>query len=152
MDPPTEQTLLIMATHDQYQAGPVSHNPARSLTVLSQVTDDSELALCLAHGLAGSNEPPSSTPPLDDIAKWYGEWINSPPFDIGNVPGWPCSAFVLASGGRKVEAGIACYPKKTLFGSGDLEALQGAQAAAVILWYTDPRRRLSNTPTPGYEM
>jgi hypothetical protein len=56
---------------------------SKPLTLLLQVTDDSELALCLAQALAGSSTPPSSTPPLDDIARWYGQWINSPPFDIG---------------------------------------------------------------------
>ncbi len=46
-----------------------------------QVTDDSELALCLAKGLAEGHGIFS----LDRIAKYYGYWINSPPFDLGNT-------------------------------------------------------------------
>jgi len=44
-----------------------------------QITDDSELAICLARGLL---EDPSSLN-LDNIALYYKHWINSPPFDIG---------------------------------------------------------------------
>lgn len=52
-----------------------------------QVTDDSELAICLARGLidAADSEAPSTsaTLPSSYIAPWYGRWIQSPPFDIG---------------------------------------------------------------------
>lgn len=46
-----------------------------------QITDDSELALCLAQAL--KHHPASGPIPLDDIAVWYGKWLNSLPFDIG---------------------------------------------------------------------
>lgn len=46
-----------------------------------QVTDDSELALCLAKGLAEGEGIFS----LDRIARYYGYWINSEPFDLGNT-------------------------------------------------------------------
>jgi ADP-ribosyl-[dinitrogen reductase] hydrolase len=45
-----------------------------------QITDDGELTLCLLHALA---EAPEFS--LDRIAKWYGRWINSSPFDVGNA-------------------------------------------------------------------
>jgi len=86
-----------------------------------QVTDDSELALCLAHGLAGSPQPPSSTPPLDDIAKWYGEWINSPPFDIGNttrhalgIAGPKAKQGAIEGLGRAVQDAAAQYNQLSL--------------------------------------
>lgn len=43
-----------------------------------QITDDSELAMCLLHGLAsgkGKFNP-------DLICYYYGKWIKSPPFGI----------------------------------------------------------------------
>lgn len=46
-----------------------------------QVTDDSELALCLGMALAEGEGIMS----LDRIGFYYGEWINSDPFDIGNT-------------------------------------------------------------------
>jgi len=46
-----------------------------------QITDDSEMALCLAKGLVEGEGIVS----LDRIAKYYGKWLNSKPFDIGNT-------------------------------------------------------------------
>jgi hypothetical protein len=46
-----------------------------------QITDDSEMALCLAQALVA--HPASEQLPMNDIAFWYGKWIQSPPFDIG---------------------------------------------------------------------
>eukprot|EP00775_Hariotina_reticulata_P002837 gene2837-3130_t len=46
-----------------------------------QVTDDSEMALCLMQALM--HHPASTVAPLDDIAAMYIRWLNSPPFDIG---------------------------------------------------------------------
>ncbi|RKZ88434.1 MAG: hypothetical protein DRR19_12555 [Candidatus Parabeggiatoa sp. nov. 1] len=43
-----------------------------------QVTDDSELALCLAQALASSQDFN-----LEQIAQNYAKWINSHPFDMG---------------------------------------------------------------------
>lgn len=45
-----------------------------------QITDDCELGLCLAHGLAQSR-----TFDLEAIARAYARWIESPPFDIGTT-------------------------------------------------------------------
>ncbi len=46
-----------------------------------QITDDGELALCLARALAKMGE----TFKLENIAKNYAKWIESDPFDIGNT-------------------------------------------------------------------
>ena len=43
-----------------------------------QITDDSELALSLANGLAEGG----STLNLDRIVKYYGMWMESPPFGM----------------------------------------------------------------------
>jgi ADP-ribosylglycohydrolase len=51
-------------------------------TVSPQVTDDSEMALCMAQALVDT--PASSCAvPLDTVAAWYGKWLHSPPYDIG---------------------------------------------------------------------
>jgi hypothetical protein len=40
------------------------------------------MALCMAQALAGT--PASSRAvPLDNVAAWYGKWLHSPPFGIG---------------------------------------------------------------------
>ena len=44
-----------------------------------QITDDSELALCLAQGLANGNRKLN----LDLISLFYAYWMQSKPFDIG---------------------------------------------------------------------
>lgn len=41
-----------------------------------QITDDSELAMCLLHGLAAGKGKMNP----DMICYYYGKWINSPPF------------------------------------------------------------------------
>jgi len=46
-----------------------------------QVTNDSELAMCLAQGLADG----SGVLNLNKIASWYGKWVESKPFDIGGT-------------------------------------------------------------------
>lgn len=64
--------------------GPIQVGPG-------QVTDDSELAICLFEGLRQGMlkenltnlEQPLFLP--DNIARMYGKWIRSPPFDIGNT-------------------------------------------------------------------
>lgn len=46
-----------------------------------QITDDSEMAMCLLHGL---KEAAASGPlPLDAIEHVFIKWLDSPPFDIG---------------------------------------------------------------------
>lgn len=42
-----------------------------------QITDDSELAICLAKGLLAGG--------FDEVAKCYIKWIKSRPFDVGNT-------------------------------------------------------------------
>ena len=44
-----------------------------------QFTDDSEMAMCLMHGLIEGNGVVDQS----IIAKWYLDWYKSPPFDIG---------------------------------------------------------------------
>ncbi len=48
-----------------------------------QITDDSELALCLGYGLLRSTKKLS----LDNISAQYAHWFKSPPFDIGTTTG-----------------------------------------------------------------
>ena len=53
-----------------------------------QLTDDTELALALAHGLLESAQPVvpgmrHAGLPASTIARWYGKWKVSPAFDIG---------------------------------------------------------------------
>lgn len=52
-----------------------------------QVTDDSELAMCLMQGIVDSNkdqqESNTSYFDIDCVATLYRDWVNSPPFDIG---------------------------------------------------------------------
>ncbi|KAG6582786.1 ADP-ribosylglycohydrolase family protein [Phytophthora cinnamomi] len=48
-----------------------------------QITDDSELALSLAHGLLGHR--PSDGFPLESVARRYAAWCDSKPFDIGRT-------------------------------------------------------------------
>ena len=53
-----------------------------------QVTDDSELAMCLMWGLVEGNEESKEDEnimPTASIAKYYSKWMNSPPFDIGTT-------------------------------------------------------------------
>ena len=47
-------------------------------TAPGQITDDGEMALCLAHGLAQSPRFD-----LEGIARQYVRWVESHPFDIG---------------------------------------------------------------------
>lgn len=49
--------------------------------LLMQVTDDSELAICLLHAL--KHTPASEGLPLDKIAGMYRQWLQSNPFDVG---------------------------------------------------------------------
>ena len=46
-----------------------------------QLTDDSELALSQAYGLIDGKGKLS----LESIARYYAQWVNSPPFDIGQT-------------------------------------------------------------------
>jgi ADP-ribosylglycohydrolase len=62
----------------------VQHNSVESVSPFIQclqITDDSEMAMCLLQGLLESDA--SGPLPLDDIASWYIRWLHSPPFDIG---------------------------------------------------------------------
>lgn len=49
-----------------------------------QVTDDSELAMCIMHGLVSNKEEiQKGSLDINKIAVRYRDWILSPPFDIG---------------------------------------------------------------------
>lgn len=55
-----------------------------------QITDDSELAMCLLWGLTDSNKDKKASEEvseinLDCIAERYRQWIQSIPFDIGKA-------------------------------------------------------------------
>lgn len=50
-----------------------------------QITDDSELALCLARGLVGETKQNDDESIWDAVAHSYGDWFKSHPFDIGNT-------------------------------------------------------------------
>ena len=72
-----------------------------------QVTDDSELAMCLMHGLIDDNVPAglpekSNAFYLDNIAKYYRSWYMSDPFDIGQNTSTALSALVKIKNGRCV--------------------------------------------------
>ena len=54
-----------------------------------QVTDDSEMALCLLRGLETS-APPAL--PEEAIARAYADWYNSRPFDIGALHWFWCGS------------------------------------------------------------
>lgn len=50
-----------------------------------QITDDSELAMCLMHGLVENCEVKDGETVMSTrgIAKYYGQWVYSGPYDIG---------------------------------------------------------------------
>ena len=50
-----------------------------------QITDDSELAICLADGLIAGGDPSRGFPD-EACAERYKAWYRSPPFDIGEHP------------------------------------------------------------------
>ena len=70
-----------------------------------QVTDDSEMALCLLQGLLASAPPKL---PIEDIARKYAEWHRSEPFDTGVTTGGAARAMARAvTNGRPIaDAGI----------------------------------------------
>lgn len=54
-----------------------------------QITDDSEMAMCLMWALVEANDGKKDDQErelnADTIAKWYANWIHSRPFDIGTT-------------------------------------------------------------------
>src|SRR5690242_10304912 len=50
-----------------------------------QITDDSELTLCLARALTAWPQSPSEGFPLDKVAAGYMAWAATKPFDIGRT-------------------------------------------------------------------
>ena len=55
-----------------------------------QITDDTELALALAHALLEGATPVTDGAalgglPASCVARWYGKWMSSAPFDVGNT-------------------------------------------------------------------
>ena len=65
-----------------------------------QITDDGELTICLLRGLvegAGDHD-------RNAVARWYGRWYLSPPFDIG---GTTATALGVVSGAEGLRNGVA---------------------------------------------
>ncbi|CAG9318111.1 unnamed protein product [Blepharisma stoltei] len=67
-------TKLLKETLEMNGGGPFQLGPG-------QVTDDSELAMCMLRGLCDGNGKLN----LDSIAYYYKQWICTGPFDIGNT-------------------------------------------------------------------
>ncbi|MEI7970789.1 MAG: ADP-ribosylglycohydrolase family protein [Betaproteobacteria bacterium] len=68
-------------------------------TAPGQITDDGELALCLAYGLTGRD-----TYDADRVAQKYLDWYGSRPFDVGNAT---ANAFsVRVPGGQGVASAV----------------------------------------------
>lgn len=55
------------------------------MLVSGQVTDDSELAMCIMHGILANKESivTKNEFKMDRIAEYYGKWMLSDPFDMG---------------------------------------------------------------------
>jgi len=66
----------IREAMEMYGGGPFELGPG-------QITDDSELALCLGHGLVSGNGKLD----INKIADQYRKWIESRPFDVGTTIG-----------------------------------------------------------------
>ena len=83
-----------------------------------QLTDDTELALCLAHGLleAATPIPADSSSlqygglPASCIARWYSKWIASRPFDCGRT----CSASMGAASHHTPDDDSSDLPASTM--------------------------------------
>lgn len=69
-----------------------------------QITDDSELELCLLAALVDGYDLPQF--PIDLIASRYIEWFKSTPFDIGNTTQ---TAFDGATSADDIYDNVACY-------------------------------------------
>ena len=50
-----------------------------------QISDDSELSICLARGLLSKGSCKTYEDRLNEIAKTYVAWIRTPPFDVGGT-------------------------------------------------------------------
>ena len=57
------------------------------MTGPGQVTDDSELSMCVLRGIVNGNEENKDEPVLTTVAisKQYGQWMKSRPFDSGST-------------------------------------------------------------------
>ena len=64
-----------------------------------QITDDCELAICLARALAGGSEFS-----IERIARSYADWIESKPFDIGTTTINALGAFQQSPGRERVKS------------------------------------------------
>ncbi|TNV78294.1 hypothetical protein FGO68_gene2973 [Halteria grandinella] len=51
----------------------------------AQVTDDSEMAMCIVNALYQEDEKIQQKLNLDNLQIQFGNWLRSPPFDIGNT-------------------------------------------------------------------
>ena len=81
------------------------------------MTDDSEMAICLAHALA-SNPPPDY--PADAVATMYAQWLDSRPFSIGEplagatTPFWCQGNLDIADSGSSTGGNEGLIKKKLL--------------------------------------
>ena len=73
-------------------------------TLAGQITDDTELALSLAMGLAACGR---GTYDPDLVVGAYGHWFQSDPFDVGNTIGQALAAAVAATGSSPAAAARA---------------------------------------------
>lgn len=64
-----------------------------------QITDDSEMAMCLTWGLIFSNRALDSDAPkclnIDTVTRFYAEWVKSGPFDIDSTVNFALNEVVL---------------------------------------------------------
>ena len=65
-----------------------------------QVSDDSELALCLALGLTEGRPP---LYPAEAVARRYGQWYKTRPFDIGQA-----TTAATSAAARAADTGLPC--------------------------------------------
>lgn len=69
-------------------------------TAPGQYTDDGEMLMCLAQGLAGAGrqQPATSSFPLDEVAAKYQAWAKTQPIDMGRTCRTACTLSMLGPG------------------------------------------------------
>lgn len=93
-----------------------------------QITDDTELALCLADGLAGAD--PAQAFPADAVAARYAWWFwGSEPFDVGTT----CSQdFSVEASGRLGEAMAARASSRSQVRAASREAAPAGHSGRLL--------------------
>ena len=76
-----------------------------------QVTDDSELAMCLLQGLTENVQQKDGDTVMStqNIAKYYRDWIESNPFDIGMATNSALSSLVNNSHPKSAKSSACTY-------------------------------------------